>query len=80
VFEVDESEDLFDWRSVIVRGTVSLLSAAGGAGAAAQYGAAVAALRALDPRALTDDDPTNQRTAVFRIVPVEMSGRESVAL
>jgi nitroimidazol reductase NimA-like FMN-containing flavoprotein (pyridoxamine 5'-phosphate oxidase superfamily) len=80
VFEVDESEGLYDWRSVIVRGTVSLLSSAGSAGASARYGLAIAALRALDDRALTDDDPTNQRTAVFRIDAVEMSGRESVAL
>jgi len=79
VFEVDEPEALFDWRSVIVRGTVTLLPARGEGDAAIEYDHAVAALRSLSDSAFTDRDPTPHRTALFRIAPSQWSGREAVA-
>ena len=79
VFEVDEPEALFDWRSVIVRGTVTLLPSLGDAEAVAEYDHAVSALRSLVANAFTVWDPTPHRSSVFRITPTQLSGREAVS-
>lgn len=79
VLEVDESEGPYDWRSVIVRGSVSLLRARGANAQPAEYWSAVNALRTFLPNAFRDDDPTPQRTAVFRIEPRLLTGREAMA-
>jgi nitroimidazol reductase NimA-like FMN-containing flavoprotein (pyridoxamine 5'-phosphate oxidase superfamily) len=79
LLEVDEAESPHDWRSVVARGTMTLLRARGPDSQPAEYWFAVTALRTYLPSAFTDDDPTPQRTAVFRIQPRELTGREAMA-
>ena len=75
VFEVDESDGLFDWRSVVVRGTVTILRSHGSGAERAAYAAAIRALRGLLPQAMTPRDPTPYRGIIFAIVPKEITGR-----
>ena len=75
VFEVDESDGLFDWRSVIVRGAVTMLHARGPDLERAAYRRAVEAFRRLMPDAFTERDPTPSRAVMFEITPLSMTGR-----
>jgi nitroimidazol reductase NimA-like FMN-containing flavoprotein (pyridoxamine 5'-phosphate oxidase superfamily) len=76
-FEVDEVRSLFDWRSIVVHGRVSLLQRDGPPEQSIAYWAAVDAIRTLIPAAFMEGDPTPDRTVVFRIDPHEMTGREA---
>ncbi len=75
VFEVDETEGLFDWRSILVRGTLAIRSATATSVELARYWDAVAAIRTIIPEAFTEADPTPERRLVFAIEPEEISGR-----
>lgn len=77
VFEVDEPEGLFEWRSVIVRGDLRTLTTDGDPRQALEYWNTVAAIRTLDPDALSDRDPTPTRRVLFTILPHSIAGRES---
>ena len=77
VFEVDESRSILDWRSVIVRGSVTLLRSRGALEERAEWLDAVTALRTLLPEALGADDPLPQRSYVFRLKPAQLTGRSS---
>jgi uncharacterized protein len=84
-FEVDEIEGLFQWRSVVVHGAVYFLETPplltkdrkpdDEAGAA--YDAAVQQLRRLVPSAFGRDDPTPERSIIYRIHANEINGREA---
>jgi nitroimidazol reductase NimA-like FMN-containing flavoprotein (pyridoxamine 5'-phosphate oxidase superfamily) len=75
-FEVDEVEELFRWRSVVVHGSAYLVPHPGEGGDPAQWSGAVAQLRKLLPEALTGSDPMPARNLVFRIAVQEATGRE----
>jgi uncharacterized protein len=77
-FEVDESEGLFDWRSVVVKGAFYLVDP--GSSAVAEdptMAHGVELLRSLLPETLTASDPVPFRRLVFRIHLDEVTGREA---
>ena len=71
-FEVDEAHGPYDWESVVIRGTVYLMPEG-----SPDHAATIAAIRAVSPHAFTDSDPTPFRNVVFRIYPLEMTGRRA---
>ena len=77
VMEVDEVEGLFDWRSVIVRGSLTLLRSRGTDSAQAEYTRAIDTIRTLIPTAFTEHDPTPGRAFIFRVALTEATGREA---
>ena len=78
-FEVDEVEGAYDWRSVVAHGTVHVLRPNGTAADRRAYQRAVELLRALEPAALTADDPVPSRAVVFQISVDRLSGRAATS-
>ena len=76
-FEVDEVHSRFDWKSVVVHGTIYFLDADRGEKERAEYEAAVEVLRSADADALTAGDSTPHRQALFRIHADEVIGRSA---
>ena len=74
-FEVDEVEGLYDWRSIVVHGTLYFLDPAGGDRDREGYARAVELLRRIDAEALTSGDVAPHRTAVFRVMIDQITGR-----
>jgi nitroimidazol reductase NimA-like FMN-containing flavoprotein (pyridoxamine 5'-phosphate oxidase superfamily) len=74
-FEIDEVHALFEWRSVVVKGTVYFPEPDGSTTNDETWQSSVNALRRLVPTALMPNDPTPGRTVVFRIHIDEMHGR-----
>ena len=76
-FEVDEHSQLFEWRSVVVRGPLYLIEPGTLPSDRRTYAKAVSLIRRLLPAALTESDPVPFRDQLFRIRAVEISGRSS---
>jgi uncharacterized protein len=76
-FEVDEMQGLFDWRSVVVRGTFYIVTADGTPIEAEAWERAIGLLRKLVPATAAPGDPVPFRTVIFRIAIDEITGRES---
>ena len=76
-FEVDEVEGIFDWRSVVVQGTVYPLDPRGSPNEQLVYPLGLELLRTLVPETLDEGDPTPFRTLLFRIHVREVTGRSS---
>jgi len=74
-FEVDEVDGPFQWRSVVVHGTVYFLANDASAIARAAWRRARAILGETMPGAFADDDPTPARTVLFRMAAQELTGR-----
>ena len=72
-FETDEIDAMTDWRSVVVKGALYLLEPGGAH--AETYAKAVEVLRSLNPLAFGAQDPTPERTIVFRIHADQVTGR-----
>ena len=72
-FEVDEVRSLFDWASVVVKGSFHLLDPE----QAGQYRRAYELLAALVPEIFFPDDPAPHRTILFGIYANEITGRAS---
>ena len=79
VFEVDEVEDLYRWRSVLVRGGFYILSRDGSRDEQSAWEKGLELLRTLVPETLTEADPVPSRTILFRIAVQEVTGREAVS-
>jgi nitroimidazol reductase NimA-like FMN-containing flavoprotein (pyridoxamine 5'-phosphate oxidase superfamily) len=73
--EVDEVEGPLDWRSVVAHGTVYFLNPGGEEHAG--FEKAVRLFRRFDRRTLQADDPTPQRTILFRIYLDQVTGRSA---
>jgi nitroimidazol reductase NimA-like FMN-containing flavoprotein (pyridoxamine 5'-phosphate oxidase superfamily) len=76
-FEVDEHTQVFEWRSVVVRGPLYLIDPGTLPADQSVYAKAVSLIRRLVPAALTSSDPVPFRDQLFRIRAVEISGRSS---
>lgn len=74
-FEVDEFEEMFRWRSVVVHGKVEVVSA--DTSGVETHEHAIGALRSLIPGTDSEDDPVSFRNVVLRIHLSEVSGREA---
>ena len=74
-FEIDEVHGLFDWRSVVVHGTVYVVEDTGPVSARESYRLAVERLRHVSPNAMSGRDPTPDRTVILKIHPSIMRGR-----
>lgn len=72
-FEVDEVHALFDWTSVVVRGSFLLLDPE--SGSTDTYDRAHRHLSALVPEMFSKDDPVPHRTILFGIYAQEITGR-----
>jgi uncharacterized protein len=72
-FEIDDVRDLFDWSSVVVKGTFSILDPK--VGSLHTYQRATTVLRNLVPGSFTPRDPAPHRTTIFGIFVYEISGR-----
>jgi nitroimidazol reductase NimA-like FMN-containing flavoprotein (pyridoxamine 5'-phosphate oxidase superfamily) len=74
-FETDDVRGLFDWSSVVAKGTFSVLDPK--VGSLHTYQRADALLRALFPQTQSSHDPAPHRRVLFGIFVHEISGRES---
>lgn len=75
-FEVDESDELFQWRSVVAHGGFYRLYDGGRDVDRERYRTAIAALRTLLPATFLEEDPVPYRTIVFGILLQEMRGKQ----
>lgn len=73
--EVDEVEDIFRWRSVVVHGGFHRIPPNQSGTQQVLWERAVELLRGLVPEALTSADPTPHRTVLFRIPIQQAEGR-----
>lgn len=74
-FEVDEIDGPLDWRSVVVRGGLYVLSPAWSEPDRKAWERAMNALRSRFPEAFTDEDPVAFRDILFGIAVQEVTGR-----
>jgi nitroimidazol reductase NimA-like FMN-containing flavoprotein (pyridoxamine 5'-phosphate oxidase superfamily) len=77
-FEVDEVEELFRWRSVVVHGGFYTIPSEGAEWETTEWRQGVELLRRLIPETLGESDPVAFRTVVFRIAAQDLTGREAV--
>jgi uncharacterized protein len=76
-FEVDEIVGVYDWRTVIVHGSVQLLTNDRSSPSWRDFNQALALLRGQVPTILTNDDPHPERQQLYRIHLDECFARES---
>jgi nitroimidazol reductase NimA-like FMN-containing flavoprotein (pyridoxamine 5'-phosphate oxidase superfamily) len=74
-FEVDEIDGPFDWRSVVVHGTIYLLPADGAPVEQREFKRALALIRRVMPDALTARDPVPERQVIYGLHIDQMEGR-----
>jgi uncharacterized protein len=74
-FEADEIEGLFDWRSVIVHGSVHIPDADRSTEDHKAFLDTLEHVRELVPNALDEGDPAPGRTVLFRIHVDTITGR-----
>lgn len=74
-FEVDEIEGPFDWRSVLVHGTIYVLQDGGGSRGEHQARRALDALRTVMPETLSESDPIPERQIIYGLHIQEVTGR-----
>ena len=75
--EVDEVHGMFDWRSVVVHGSVQLLDPSEGVDSRARWDHAVATFRRIVPQAFAAGDPTPNRDVMLRVHMSHVEGRQA---
>ena len=76
-FEVDEVDGPFDWRSVVVHGTVYMLPKDGSPTEQREYRRAVRLFRSAMPATFTADDPAPEREHVYGLNVQSITGRRA---
>lgn len=76
-FEIDEVNDLFDWRSVVVHGSFWIIHPQGSPRAEELWAKAAKLVAQIVPGALTENDPVSFRHTLFRIAVGDAHGREA---
>jgi nitroimidazol reductase NimA-like FMN-containing flavoprotein (pyridoxamine 5'-phosphate oxidase superfamily) len=76
-FEVDEVTDTFDWRSLVIHGSLWILHPRGSPRAEELWAKAAELVAKIVPGALTDHDPVPFRQTLFRIAVSDVRGREA---
>lgn len=76
-FEVDEVEDVFQWRSVVVHGGFYVLDEHGPDWETAEWRRGLELVRQVIPETMAEDDPAPHRRVLFRIALQEVTGREA---
>lgn len=76
-FEIDEVKAVFDWRCVVVHGTVYTMARDGSPSEAKLWSKGIALLSRIVPATGTADDPVPYRTLVFGIHVDTITGRTS---
>ena len=74
-FEVDEEEETFRWRSVVVHGSIHMVTA--DLSGVETHEHAIEAMRRIIPEAMTRTDPVPFRDVILRIHLDEVTGREA---
>jgi nitroimidazol reductase NimA-like FMN-containing flavoprotein (pyridoxamine 5'-phosphate oxidase superfamily) len=74
-FEVDEMDSTFNWRSVVVRGSVHVLDPDGAPAERRDYAEAVKLMRTIVPETFTSSDPVAFRFLLIRVHVDEVTGR-----
>lgn len=76
-FEVDEVRAVFDWSSVVVKGSFHILDPE--TGSPDRYGRALELVTTLVPETFTPGDPVPHRSVIFGVFINEMSGRTATS-
>lgn len=76
-FQVDEIDDHFDWRSVVIHGGLYVVPADGATWQREAWNEGLELLRQLVPESLTEHDPVPRRQTIFRIAVQEASGKSA---
>ena len=76
-FEIDEVNDLFDWRSIVIHGSFWLIHPQGSPRAEELWAKAAKLVAQIVPGALTENDPVSFRHTLFRIAVGDAHGREA---
>ncbi len=76
-FEVDEVEDVFEWRSIVIHGSFWILHPRGSPRAEELWKKASDLVSRIVPGALTEHDPVAFRQTLFRIAVSDVRGREA---
>lgn len=76
-FEVDEVDDTFSWRSVVVHATFNIIDPDESDAAAELWARAAKIVSIVVPEAFTDEDPVPFRDILFRMAVNEVRGREA---
>ena len=74
-FEVDEIEDVFEWRSIVIHGSLWILHPSGSLRAEEVWKKASELVTRIVPGALTERDPVSFRQTLFRIAVSDVRGR-----
>jgi len=76
-FEVDEVEDVFDWKSIVIHGSFWVLHPRGSPHAEELWVKAAELVSRVVPGSLTENDPVGFRQTLFRIAVSDVRGREA---
>lgn len=76
-FQVSEIAGTYEWRTVIARGSIEVLTDGPSAAASAAFREALDLIRGIAPAVFTPRDPMPRRVHLFRIYVDDLTGHEA---